>query len=70
MTISPAGHAIARTSDGLSGLTERVAVVTLSVAGVTGLSAGTFGEVATYLPGKRIPGIRIRDGRVDVHVDV
>jgi hypothetical protein len=35
---------------------------------VARMSAGPFGEVATYLPGRRVPGVRIGDGRVEVHV--
>ncbi len=35
---------------------------------VARLSAGPFGEVATYLPGRRIPGVRVVDGQVEVHV--
>ncbi|GAA1897689.1 Asp23/Gls24 family envelope stress response protein [Lapillicoccus jejuensis] len=40
----------------------------LGVPGVVGLHAGALGEVATYLPGRRVPGVRVRDGVVDVHV--
>jgi uncharacterized alkaline shock family protein YloU len=29
-----------------------------------------FGEVGTYLPGRRVPGVRITDAGVDVHVTV
>jgi hypothetical protein len=29
---------------------------------------GPFGEVATYLPGRRVPGVRLADGQVEVHV--
>ena len=35
---------------------------------VARLSGGRFGEVATYLPGRRIPGVRSSDGRIEVHV--
>jgi hypothetical protein len=35
---------------------------------VAGLSTGTFGEVATYLPGRRVGGIRITDTDVEIHV--
>ncbi|MCA1847025.1 MAG: hypothetical protein LC792_28305 [Actinobacteria bacterium] len=35
---------------------------------VARMSPGPFGEVATYLPGRRVPGVRIGDGRVEVHV--
>ena len=35
---------------------------------VAGLSAGPVGEVATYLPGRRVPGVRLSDDRIEVHV--
>jgi uncharacterized alkaline shock family protein YloU len=41
---------------------------TASCRSVARLAAGRFGEVATYLPGRRIPGVRVADGRVEVHV--
>lgn len=37
--------------------------------GVTGLHGGEFGTVATYLPGRRVTGIRIAD-TCAVHVTV
>ena len=39
-----------------------VAAAVRSVPGVAGLHAGMFGEVGTYLPGRRVAGIRIVDG--------
>lgn len=41
-----------------------------SVPGVAGLHGGAFGEIATYLPGGQIAGIRISSGRVQVHLIV
>lgn len=38
--------------------------------GVTGLHGGEFGTVATYLPGRRVTGIRIDDDTCSVHVTV
>ena len=35
---------------------------------VARLSGGVFGEVATYLPGRRVRGVRLADGHVEVHV--
>ncbi len=49
---------------------DRVAEVVVGVAGVTGLHAGSFGEVATYLPGRSVAGVRQRDGVTEVHVTV
>ena len=51
-------------------LADRVAEATLSVPGVTGLHAGSFGEVASYLPGRRVNGVRLRDDVAQVHVAV
>ena len=35
---------------------------------VAGISPGPLGEVATYLPGRRVPGVRLGDGRIEIHV--
>lgn len=35
---------------------------------VSALSGGRLGEVATYLPGRRVAGIRLGDDTVDIHV--
>ncbi len=51
-------------------LTDRVADATRSVPGVTHLHTGTFGEVATYLPGRRVSGVRVLDDRCEVHIVV
>ncbi len=42
-------------------LADRVAAAVLGVTGVHALHAGVLGEVATYLPGRRVPGIRLRE---------
>lgn len=47
---------------------EQVAAAALGVPGVAGLHAGSFGEVATYLPGRRVSGVRLRDDSTEVHV--
>jgi len=51
-------------------LADRVADATRSVPGVTDLHTGTFGEVATYLPGRRVSGVRVLDDRCEVHIVV
>ncbi|WP_344203425.1 hypothetical protein [Aeromicrobium alkaliterrae] len=51
-------------------LADQVAAAALSVPGVDGLHAGSFGEVGTYLPGRRVAGIRITDEVTEVHVAV
>jgi uncharacterized alkaline shock family protein YloU len=45
-----------------------VAAAATGVPGVVGLHSGMFGEVGTYLPGRRVPGVRIADGVTEVHV--
>jgi hypothetical protein len=48
-----------------------VDAVAAAVAGCTGVSAldgGRFGEVASYLPGRKVPGVVVGDGRVTVQV--
>jgi hypothetical protein len=47
---------------------DLVAAVTLSCPDVAALSGGSPGEVATYLPGRRVVGVRIGDEAVEVHV--
>lgn len=49
---------------------DRIAAAVLGVPGVAGLHAGMFGEVATYLPGRRVTGVRLAADVVDVHVSV
>lgn len=47
---------------------DRIAGAVLACPLVAGLHGGRFGEVATYLPGRRIPGIRVTPTEVLVHV--
>ena len=49
---------------------DRVAQAALAVPGVTGLHAGSFGEVATYLAGRQVRGVRVREDSTEVHVTV
>ncbi len=51
-------------------MAERAAAAALAVPGVAGLHGGEFGTVATYLPGRRVTGIRIDDDTCAVHVTV
>ncbi len=48
----------------------RVRDAVLSIPDVAALSGGVLGEVATYLPGDRVPGVRVGDDGVHVHVVV
>ncbi|HVL06495.1 MAG TPA: hypothetical protein VM388_10935 [Acidimicrobiales bacterium] len=47
---------------------EAVAAAALGCPLIADLTGGRFGEVATYLPGRRITGVREVDGTVEVHV--
>ena len=47
---------------------DAVAAAVQGCAGVAGLDSGQYGEVATYLPGRTIPGIMIGGGRVTVQI--
>lgn len=49
-------------------LEDRVAAAVLAVDGVADLHGGTFGEAATYLPGRRLRGVRSTADGMDVHV--
>lgn len=52
---------------------DRADVIAAAVSGVDGVAAlhgGLFGEAATYLPGRRVTGVRLSDDGVEVHVTV
>ncbi len=49
-------------------LVDVIAAAVRAVPGVANLHTGAFGEVATYLPGRRVGGIRLLPGRCEVHV--
>ena len=45
---------------------DAIARAVTDVEGVADLHGGVLGEVATYLPGRRVPGIRLQIGRAHV----
>lgn len=56
---------------------DLVAAAVLAVPGVTRLHSGPWGEVATYLPGRRVAGVRnvrtvegVDDEALEIHVAV
>jgi hypothetical protein len=51
-------------------LAERVAAAVTAHPAVAGLHGGPFGAVATYLPGRRLVGVRIGEGDEPVEVAV
>lgn len=51
-------------------IADTVAGVARAVPGVAALHPGMFGEVGTYLPGRRVTGVRIADDLVEIHITV
>jgi uncharacterized alkaline shock family protein YloU len=49
-------------------LADAIAAAATTVSGVAGLHAGEFGEIATYLPGRKVVGVRVDDERCEVHI--
>ena len=50
-------------------LVDALAAAVAACPSVARLSGGAVGEVATYLPGRRVTGVRMApEGRVEVHV--
>lgn len=51
-------------------LAERIAEVVTAHPAVARLDSGIFGAVATYLPGRRLAGVRLGTGRGPVEIGV
>ncbi|MDG3013666.1 hypothetical protein NVS88_03735 [Corynebacteriales bacterium D3-21] len=49
---------------------DRIAAAVSAVPGVVALHGGMFGEVGTYLPGRRVPGVRLGLGFTEIHVSI
>jgi hypothetical protein len=49
-------------------LADDVAAIVLALPGVVDLHPGPLGSVATYLPGRRVVGVRLDAETVEVHV--
>jgi uncharacterized alkaline shock family protein YloU len=49
-------------------LADEVAAAALAVPGVVALHTGTFGEVSTYLAGRRVDGVQLRPDSCAVHL--
>ena len=47
---------------------EAIARTVQSCPSVADMSPGSLGEVATYLPGRRVVGVRVLPDRIEVHV--
>jgi hypothetical protein len=53
---------------GADAAADSIAAATTACRSVARMSAGDLGEVATYLPGRRVEGVRMTDDGVEVHV--
>lgn len=62
----PSGRAVAAVVDGVD--VDAVAGAARSRAAVAGLHGGSPGEIATYLPGRRVVGVRVAPDAVLVAV--
>jgi len=51
-------------------LADRITTAVLAVPGVTGMHGGHRGVTATYLPGRRVVGVRRREDHTEVHITV
>ncbi|MDQ7810832.1 hypothetical protein Q5425_44520 [Amycolatopsis sp. A133] len=49
---------------------DRIAAAVQALAPVAGLHSGRFGEIATPLPGRRVPGVRIREDEITIGVTI
>lgn len=49
---------------------DAIVKAVLAEPDVVKLHSGAFGEVATYLPGRRVAGVQVGEQRVSVHVTV
>jgi hypothetical protein len=47
---------------------DAVAAAVRSCAGVSALDGGQNGEIATYLPGRKVAGVQVSGGRVRVQI--
>lgn len=47
---------------------DALAAAVLAVPGVSGLSGGALGDIASYLPGRQVSGIRVRPDGITVAI--
>ena len=66
MTASPLNMPRAALVDGID--IDAVATIVRCCAGVSALDSGPFGEVASYLPGRTVPGVAVDGNRIRVQV--
>jgi hypothetical protein len=66
MTAFPQDTPRAALVDGID--VDAVAAIVRGCAGVSALDGGPFGDVASYLPGRTVPGVAVDDSRIRVQV--
>ena len=66
MTVLPLDTPRATLVDGID--IDAAAAVVRGCAGVSALDGGPFGEVASYLPGRTVPGVAVGESRIRVQV--
>ena len=49
-------------------ISERIVAAVLETPGVAAMHGGAFGEVATYLPGRRVTGVTVGPTSCAVHL--
>lgn len=57
-------------TDDVPALADAIAAAVTAVEGVADLHSGMFGEAATYLPGRRVAGIRLSDDETEIHISL
>ena len=67
---APAGQWSGTVIEPVPTTADDLAALVLAVPDVVRLHAGRLGEVATYLPGRRVVGIKLTDDLIEVHVVV
>lgn len=60
----------AESTSGAPDPADAVRAAVLGVPGVSAMHGGAFADVATYLPGRRVTGVRLEPERTEVHVVV
>jgi hypothetical protein len=61
---------VSEQAHGTTDLADEVAGAVRRCSDVADLSSGPFGTVATYLPGKRVSGVALRDDEVEISIIV
>jgi hypothetical protein len=72
-TLAKASDSVAATDDLAEGVIDGIDVddiyaEVIACPGVAGLGSGMIGELATYLPGRRVPGIRVTPELVQLEI--